>query len=595
MPALCAAAALKTQVAEGTPVNIVVLPGKADKVDLGGSLALPRTVVPVVPSISGLSELLTAPAAAQAADSAMVATHPSPAAQAGVLSRPSAEVASGNGLIGQLKNIAVKLGFASACDNSSPRPLVLAQIDGLGHRALLQAMAQGHAPNLAALAKQQYRVAPYLNGLPTVTMSIQAATFYGRTLPGNEWYSKALGAAITATDWERGVPRQAGLLYGGRAYLSELSGGAEQGADVRRIFHEDISRMGTFRAVWKEFKAGFPLFARYLLSHNPFVTVPVFLYRMVHDVWTMKRDFKAMGADMPIDRKAMYFFALTSNLWSNIAMEGIKKAVRERAPIVYADFSTYDELAHYYGVLSRQALEMLRRIDRQIGEVAKFVAKQGGRLVIFSDHGQTPADNFIKTFGEAPQRMLDRMVREIRPGARDGELVFAHVYSMGNVYVAGSSGRLSLRQMRDRYPGLVEKLSGHPAVGVVAARDKRGIFLIGKDGWRILDAQGGRVDGAGSDPLAPYVDDRLDSRALAAQVRAYLKVQESGDLVVFASHVGGRTVDFNHSYTLASEHGGLGGEQMHPFIMFDPARTPVQPERVKDARGLYRIFKSLRG
>ncbi|MBI4678653.1 MAG: alkaline phosphatase family protein [Elusimicrobia bacterium] len=80
------------------------------------------------------------------------------------------------------------------------------------------------------------------------------------------------------------------------------------------------------------------------------------------------------------------------------------------------------------------------RVDAQIGEVAQAAAEHRARLIVFSDHGQTPTDNFINTFGETPQQLLDKL---------HGELRFSHVYSMGNVYSRAREGRLDVEESGD--------------------------------------------------------------------------------------------------------------------------------------------------
>ena len=476
----------------------------------------------------------------------------------------------------------------------SPKSLVLLQIDGLSHGYLQKALDRGYAPNLATLLREGgYTLSSYLCGIPTVTMAVQAALFYGRLLPGNEWYDKKKGAEEVARRKESEFPSETGLLHGGRVYLSELSGGAVRGADVSRIFGDDKEKMGVLKAVAKELSVGLPLFVRYLLTHNPIVSVPAVLFNFARDAWRMRRHFKARGFDTAKDRKAPYFISLIANVFSHVASEGIRQSIRKKVPVAYADFSNYDEWAHYYGPEAPETFEALRRIDAQVGEIAREARKSGARLLVFSDHGQTPSENFGRKFGLSPQAMVDGLLAETGTG-KPGDLVFSHVYGMGNIYVRDVQGHMDLGAFESRFPGFLEGLLGHPAVGMAAVRDGDAVALFGKEGRLMLDREGRVLAAEGKDPRLQYLDPELDGRTLAAQIRNYLELEGSGDVVVFAPYRDGATLDFNHKYSIIAEHGGIGGEQMHPFVLFDPAVLPLSPADGLDARGLNRTLRRLK-
>ena len=472
--------------------------------------------------------------------------------------------------------------------------LILVQIDGLGYRQLLEAAKQGRAPNIAALIQNgQFQAAAYRNGIPTVTQAVQHAIFYGKLLPGNEWYSKKRRKEITGNEQELELTEESGILHGGSAYLSELSGGARTGADVNSLYMKDVRSQGTFLAILKELWNGGPLFLRYLLSHNPFVSLPKFFYHLVRDAWTLRNDFKEMGFNTEMDKKAPYFLSLIANLWTPIAVEGLKKAMRDEEPIAYMDFPSYDEEAHYYGSFSSQAFSALERIDKHIGELVETANQYGSRLLIFSDHGQTPTENFIKKYGKRFAQMADEALLQTNPASREGELVFLHVYSMGNIYAANFPGHMSLTDFEAGYPDLIQKLAAHPGVGMVAARDGEAVALFGKNGRKRLAKTGEALLLEGQDPLAPYRDEMATDKILGAQIANYLDIEESGDLVVFAPYENGATLDYNHKYSIISQHGGLGGDQMLPFVLYNPASLPLVPGEWLDARGLHQQLAAL--
>lgn len=591
-PALPVLTPLRTSITPSLGVGISTLPSGPSSLP-GPSLTAPQR--------ARFASLLAAPIAAPIAHGPAVAAVAQGPAAAPIARTPVRASLSrlGRGLAEEPSEAGTgrQHGSLNAFFDSGARPadeaksLILVQIDGLGNKALLEAMEKGYTPNLAALAGDPgFRLTPFLNGIPTVTMAIQTEMFYGKLAPGNEWYSKARGREITATEAERDLSAESGLLHGGRVYLSELSGGASKGADVRRIIKDDTRRMGTVRAVLKELMTGGPLFARYLLVHNPLVSIPRFLYHTVRDVIKMKRDFKKAGFTTKIDKQAPYFFSLTGNLWSNIAMEGLKRAVRKKVPVAYADFSTYDEFAHYYGASAKDSFESLRKIDKQVGEVARVAKKNGAKLIVFSDHGQTPSRGFIAKYGMKAQELVDKTLAETVLSAKPGELAFSHVYSMGNIYVKDTPGHVELDAFRSRYPGFVEKLLEHPGIGTIAARRDGGVEIMGPGGTARISLTGKLLSLTGKDPLEAYADKDSTADKLRLQLINYIGQEEAGDLVVFAPYANGKTLDYNSKYTLMSEHGGIGGEQMHPFVLYDPSATPMKPEGMLDARGFYRAL-----
>ncbi len=72
---------------------------------------------------------------------------------------------------------------------------------------------------------------------------------------------------------------------------------------------------------------------------------------------------------------------------------------------VYADLVAYDEVAHHSGPHSPDALKVLERLDRSLGLIAKVAehAPRAYRIVLLSDHGQSPGETFEGAYG-SPSR-----------------------------------------------------------------------------------------------------------------------------------------------------------------------------------------------
>ena len=188
-------------------------------------------------------------------------------------------------------------------------------------------------------------------------------------------------------------------------------------------------------------------------------------------------------------------------------------------PAVYATLSSYDEVAHHSGLERHDTLEALRKLDKQLGRIARAGrhAPRPYEIVVLSDHGQTQGATFRQRNGYG----LDDLVRdsiETRPvqtllggdendtavglafdeardagaaptasaGKRSLEEQAVVVLGSGNlglIYLMEARRRLSLEEIEARHPRLVTALRTHPHVGFVLAHSgKRGPVALGARG-----------------------------------------------------------------------------------------------------------------
>ena len=88
---------------------------------------------------------------------------------------------------------------------------------------------------------------------------------------------------------------------------------------------------------------------------------------------------------------------------------------------VYADLVAYDEVAHHSGPHSRDAAKVLERLDRSLALIAKVAehAPRAYRIVLLSDHGQSPGETFAGALRTHPQGPGAGRLRAARaaPGA----------------------------------------------------------------------------------------------------------------------------------------------------------------------------------
>jgi len=149
---------------------------------------------------------------------------------------------------------------------------------------------------------------------------------------------------------------------------------------------------------------------------------------------------------------------------------------------------------------------------------------------------------------------------------------------LGLIYLPRSPERLTLEQISDAHPALLDTLTAHPGIGFAMVRSReRGAVAIGAAGRRWL------ADDAveGEDPLAdfgPHVADHLrrhDSFPHCPDILVNSMYDPAADEVApFEEFMG--------------SHGGLGGPQMHPFAVVptewpEPAAPIVGVEAMHEA------------
>jgi len=124
-------------------------------------------------------------------------------------------------------------------------------------------------------------------------------------------------------------------------------------------------------------------------------------------------------------------------------------------------------------------------------------------------------------------------------------------------------------------------------MGVVVTREGNRLYMQGKKGTLVWDS--GQVSVIGENPLNMYGDPAI----IAKQIADYAAVPETGDVMAFAIYENDSTVDFNDKYTLIALHGGLGGDQNTPFMMYRPS-SGLDPTKVLEAVELHEKFAALR-
>ena len=412
--------------------------------------------------------------------------------------------------------------------------IVYLEIDGLALPVLRRAMRDGNAPNMARwLAESTHSLAEWETDLSSQTGASQAGILLGSNeeIPAFRWVEKetATVVACSAPDdcariEQARLEGNTGLLAdGGSSRGNLLSGGADEVIlTVSRIEAEKKANPG-YRAF---FANGFNVTRSLVLFGWEVILEWIAANR------ASRRDVRPRG-----HRGGLYPFirAAMCVVVRDLIVYGVLTDMMRGRPAVYATFSSYDEVAHHSGLERADTLEALRKVDQQFGQIdrARRFAPRPYAIVVLSDHGQTQGATFKQRNGYGLDELVARSLESGRveelaggdeqramvghaigeaTGAKadkkrsktdvsDREVVVLGSGNLGLVYLMEERRRLTLEEIEQRHPRLVQALRAHPHVGWILVRSsEHGAVALGGRGVNYLSE--GRVEG--EDPLASF-------------------------------------------------------------------------------------------
>ena len=504
--------------------------------------------------------------------------------------------------------------------------VVFLEIDGLAHEVLRRALRDGNAPVMARwLREGTHRLERWETDWSSQTGACQAGLLHGDNddMPAFRWWEKDRGRAIVtnhprdAQELERRHSDGRGLLHeDGASRANILSGDAAHSMlTMSTVLVRGRGALGRDYAAY---------FARpYAVMHTGALAFADYVRERRAQARQVRDDVHPR-----IPRSRMYALvrAWATVVQRDLQVSAIVGDMMAGRPVVYSTFLAYDEVAHHSGIERHDTLAVLRQVDRQIARVQMAIpdAPRPYELVVLSDHGQSQGETFADRYGVTLEdlvreacgaghveahaggedealaylgagltevagdpTMTGRAVASATRGRRAGgavtlesgaraeieqgdelpEIVVMASGCLGLVSFPREPGRVTLERLGERYPGLVPALLEHPGIGFVLVRSEaRGAVVLGARGTHHLDEE--RVEG--EDPLAPFGPNA------AAHVRRTDGFAHCPDLVINASF-SPDTEEVAAFEELVGSHGGMGGSQSFPFVLF-PVALPY-PER----------------
>jgi len=500
-------------------------------------------------------------------------------------------------------------------DETSVPGIVFLEIDGLALPVLQRAIRNGSAPNMGRwLQEGSHDLVEWETDLSSQTGASQAGILLGSNedIPAFRWVEKETATLMVCSapadceEIERRHKVGRGLLTNDGASRGNLLSGEADHVILTASRSEAERRANP----------GYRAF--YANGFNVLRSLVLFFWEVVLEVSAALR---ASRRDVrPRGHRGGYYPLLRAALCvvvRDLIVYGVLSDMMKGRPAIYATFSSYDEVAHHSGLERSDTMEALRKLDQQFGRIdrARRYAARPYEIVVLSDHGQTQGATFKQRNGYGLDELVQRSVERAevadvgsgdenqatvgravdeasghkrkKPSKKDvsgQDLVVLGSGNLGLIYLLGDERRrLTLEEIDAQHPRLVPALREHPHVGWLLIRsEQQGALVLGPRGTRFLAT--GEVEG--EDPLAEFSPNaashlaRSDGFAHAADI--------------FVGSFYDPTLEEGCAFEeLISFHGGLGGPQTRPFLLY-PVELAAPTEPIMGAASVNEILRGWR-
>lgn len=522
---------------------------------------------------------------------------------------------------------------------SSPGTVFI-QLDGVGHDVLLDAVGKDLMPTVARWlgngkgtdtgtgdgsgdgARPTHRLTPWRTDWSSQTGASQLGILHGSNfdVPAFRWYEKAgrevmvCNRPTSAAELQRrAIDRtgDGGLLTADGASRGNLfSGGAGEQALVLSIATKRRPRENRSRAGY---------FAYFSDPANAVRTALSFVAEVAREIGQSTRA-RARKERPRVSRGGLYPFirAFATVVERDVVVAAVMGDMLAGRTAVYADLVAYDEVAHHSGPFSRDAEKVLERLDRALALIEKIAehAPRPYRIVVLSDHGQSPGETFRARYGlglgdlvragcglPVPRRAqrthsgaearaavraalripVEEGGEQHRPSRRRSEPIVLASGNLGLVSFPDVPHRMTKEEIDARHPALLTTLANHPGIGFLLVRsEQHGGVVLGAYGAEIpldrLDDDPGPLEVFG--PGAADAVRRTHSFPNAADIMVNSAYDPAdGEVLAFEEQIG--------------SHGGLGGAQGRAFLLSPLAfSAPVDDgEELAGAEQVHRVLR----
>ena len=505
------------------------------------------------------------------------------------------------------------------------------EIDGLAESVLHKAIAKGYLPTLASwLERGSHKITSWETDLSSQTGASQAGILHGhnQNIPAFRWVEKEHDNKIMVSTGLFDAPQIEARISDGQGLL------AKNGASRSNLFSGDAEdNIFTYSRLKdrKRFYSKSWLFFYSNPSNFPRI-IALFIWDILDEFFGRVRQL-AFNVK-PRLRKGLFIYFLTRAA-ANVFLREITTdtlvgdLIAGRVDAAYATFVAYDEIAHHNGIVDSASFRALKQLDKQFHrlERATTYAPRPYQMVVLSDHGQANGATFkqrcgfnleslvkklmgeqVKVFsaldsnqdhfGEAVTdpvvRRKEYVVQKVTPvvdsvrrkrrtratPAEEAQVIVLASGNLGLIYFTEWQERVSYEEISGTFPLLVPGLVGQEWIGFVMVRSQaHGPIIFGAKGTHFL--RDDRCEG--ESPLVSFGPRAADHLRRTDRFRYAPDIlvnsvydPESDEVAAFEELIG--------------SHGGLGGTQCQPFVMF-PAEWDLAQTEIVGAEQLHEVLK----
>ena len=162
----------------------------------------------------------------------------------------------------------------------------------------------------------------------------------------------------------------------------------------------------------------------------------------------------------------------------------------------------------------------------------------------------------------------------------DSEVIVLASGNLAMIYLTQWSQRLTYEQLNEYFPDLIPGIIDNEYVGFILVKSQEhGDMAIGKNGTYFLDS--GKIEG--ENPLEGFGDN------IVRHLKRTSSFEHVPDILVnsFYDEDADEVCAFEE---LVGSHGGVGGSQSEPFILY-PSSWNVGDDEIVGAENIYKLLK----
>ena len=484
--------------------------------------------------------------------------------------------------------------------------VIIVEIDGLAYEVLREAIQRGDMPTVKEMVdSDNYKLRMWETDLSSQTGASQAGILHGNNegIVAFRWIEKSNGNQMMQCSGISKVPELEKRISDGNGLL------VDNGASRSNLFSGDtdnviftFSKIMDFKKLYN--KAWYSVFSN---PSNFARIISLFVADMIREIYS-QITHSVKNIRPRIKRGIVY---IPTRAATNVFMREINTSTLigdmmvGDVDVAYSTYLGYDEIAHHSGVRDNDAWYALRQMDKYCPRDYQFV--------IQSDHGQTNGATFTQRYGETfedfvksllPKDMtvfakmssdedhfagsspFSRDKKKIKKEEKeqqelsDSEVIVLASGNLAMIYLTQWSQRLTYEELNNYFPELIPGIINNEYVGFILVKSQEhGGLAIGKNGTYFLDS--GEIDG--ENPLEGFGDN------IVRHLKRTSSFEHTPDILVnsFYDAEADEVCAFEE---LVGSHGGAGGDQSKPFILY-PSSWKVSDDEIIGAENIYKLLK----